>query len=108
MEDYYYRKQVMEIFQCDENFLETLEEEDLVCSVEVESLEERVFPLDQVERIRIIRNLIQELEVNLPGVEVILTMRDNMILMQDQFQKILATLVEELKTRLSEQGSVPK
>jgi MerR family transcriptional regulator, heat shock protein HspR len=100
MEDYYYRKQVMEIFQCDENFLERLEEEELVRSVEVESLEERVFPLDQVERIRIIRNLIQELEVNLPGVEVILTMRENMILMQDQFQQILARLVEELKTRL--------
>ena len=100
MEDYYYRKQVMEIFQCDEHFLDKLEEEDLVRSVRVASLEEKVFPLDQVERIRIIRNLIEELEVNLPGVEVILSMRENMILMQHQFQEILAALVEELKTRL--------
>ena len=100
MEDYYYRKQVLEIFHCDEVFLDSLEEEDLVRSIEVESLEERVFPPDQVERIRIICTLIEELEVNLPGVEVILGMRENMILMQNQFQEILAALVDELKTRL--------
>jgi MerR family transcriptional regulator, heat shock protein HspR len=100
MEDYYYRKQVMEIFQCDEIFLKRLEDEGLVHCVKVEPLEETVFPPDQLERIRIIRNLIEELEVNLPGVEVILSMRENMILMQNQFQEILAALVAELKTRL--------
>jgi MerR family transcriptional regulator, heat shock protein HspR len=100
MDDYYYRKQVMEIFQCDDIFLKRLEEEDLVHSVKVEPIEEKVFPPDQVERIRIICNLIEELEVNLPGVEVILGMRENMILMQNQFQEILAALVAELKTRL--------
>lgn len=100
MEDYYYRKQVMEIFQCDEIFLKRLEDEDLVRSVQVESIEENVFPPDQVERIRIICNLVEELEVNLPGVEVILSMRENMILMQHQFQEILTALVKELKTRL--------
>lgn len=102
MEDYYYRKQVMEIFHCDEMFLKRLEDEDLVRSVRVESVEETVFPSDQVERIRIICNLIEELEVNLPGVEVILGMRENMILMQHQFQEILAELVQQLKTRMPE------
>lgn len=99
---YYHRKQVIEFFSFDEAFLDILEAEELVRSVEVESCEERVFPADQVERLRIIYNLVEELDVNLPGVEVILSMRENMILMQQQFQQILETLAKELKSRLEE------
>ena len=98
--DYYYRRQIIEIFECDESFIDRLEAEDLVQSVEAESEPERVFPLDQVERIRIINNLMRELEVNLAGVEVILAMRENMIRMQRQFDEILDILVRELKGRM--------
>jgi len=98
--NYYYRKQVIEIFEVDESFLDTLEAEDLVHSVQEESTREKVFPPDQVERIRIINNLVNDLEVNLAGVEVILEMRENLIRMQRQFDQILETLVKELKTRL--------
>jgi MerR family transcriptional regulator, heat shock protein HspR len=97
---YYYRKQVIEIFEVDENFLDTLEAEDLVHPVQEESTSEKVFPPDQVERIRIINNLVNDLEVNLAGVEVIMEMRENLIRMQRQFDQILETLVKELKTRL--------
>jgi MerR family transcriptional regulator/heat shock protein HspR len=97
---YYYRKQVIEIFEVDESFLDTLEAEDLVHAVQEESTSERVFPPDQVERIRIINNLVNDLEVNLAGVEVIMEMRENLIRMQRQFDQILETLVKELKTRL--------
>ena len=98
--DYYYRRQIIEIFECDEGFLDRLEAEELVQSVEAESEPERVFPPDQVERIRIINNLMRELEVNLAGVEVILAMRENMIRMQRQFDEILDILVQELKGRM--------
>ena len=101
-EHYYHRKQVIELFEFDEAFLETLEAEDLVRSVHVEFCEERVFPADQMERLRVIHNLVEELDVNLAGVEVILSMRDNMILMQQQFQQILEALAKELKSRLAE------
>jgi len=101
-QDYYYRKEIIEIFECDENFIDELEAEDLVRSVEKASGQERVFPVDQVERIRIINNLMRDLEVNLAGVEVILAMRENMILMQRQFQEILEILVRELKGRFPE------
>jgi len=101
-QDYYYRKEIIEIFECDENFIDELEAEDLVHSVEKASGQERVFPVDQVERIRIINNLMRDLEVNLAGVEVILAMRENMILMQRQFQEILEILVRELKGRFPE------
>jgi MerR family transcriptional regulator, heat shock protein HspR len=101
-DDYYYRKQVIEIFDFEEGFLAELEAEELVHSVEVEVGGERVFPLDQVERLRIISNLVRDLEVNLPGVEVILVMRENMILMQRQFDKIIEALVTELKGRFNQ------
>jgi MerR family transcriptional regulator, heat shock protein HspR len=99
-QEYYYRKQVIEIFDLDEQFLEELEAEDLICSSEMEAGRERVFLPAQVERIRIIRNLVEDLEVNLPGVEVILEMRENMVRMQRQFDKILELLVQDLKGRL--------
>jgi MerR family transcriptional regulator, heat shock protein HspR len=98
-EEFFYRKQVVEIFGCDEDFLNQLESEDLVHPVELNPGQEPVFPVGEVERIRIIANLMRDLEVNLPGVEVILGMRENMILMQHQFNRILEILVEELKDR---------
>jgi MerR family transcriptional regulator/heat shock protein HspR len=100
-DEYYYRKQVIEIFELEEGFLAELEEEDLIHTVEVETCGEKVFTMDQVERVRIISNLVRDLEVNLPGVEVILAMRENMILMQRQFDNIIETLVAELKGRLN-------
>ncbi len=99
-QEYYYKKQVIEIFSVDERFLDELEAEDLICSSELEAGSEKVFPPDQVERIRIILNLVEDLEVNLPGVEVILEMRENMMRMQRQFDKILELLVRDLKGRL--------
>lgn len=97
--NFYYRRQVIEIFECDDTFLDKLEAEDLVHSVEDESEQERVFPPDQVERIRIINNLVRELDVNLAGVEVILAMRENMIRMQRQFDEILEILCTRIKRK---------
>ena len=98
--DYYYKRQVIEIFKVDEDFLDTLEAEDFIHPVRIESAKEKVFLPEEVERIRIISNLVNDLEVNLPGVEVILEMRENLIRMQRQFDQILETLVKELKSRL--------
>jgi MerR family transcriptional regulator, heat shock protein HspR len=99
-EQYYRRSQIIEIFQFDERFLEELEAEDLISSVPSETSREPVFSPDQVDRLRVIATLVQELEVNLAGVEVILEMRANMIRMQHQFDEILDSLVRELKCRL--------
>jgi MerR family transcriptional regulator/heat shock protein HspR len=99
-EHYYSRHQVIEIFEFDEGFLDQLEAEDLVVSQEIGSATERVFTMEQVDRMRIINNLVRDLEVNLAGVEVILEMRENMILMQRQFDQILDAMVRELKSRL--------
>ena len=97
---YYYREQIVELFDCDEEFLDKLEAEELVCPVKVDSEKERVFPEDQVERIRVINNLVRDLEVNLPGAEVILEMRENMMRMQERFDRILQALLEEFRERM--------
>ncbi len=99
-ENYYYRRQIIEIFEVEESFLDVLEAEDLVRPVPEEATHEKVFTPDQVERIRIINNLVHDLEVNLAGVEVIMEMRENLIRMQRQFDQILERLVEELRARL--------
>jgi MerR family transcriptional regulator, heat shock protein HspR len=97
---YYHRRQIVELFNCDEEFLEELEAEEIVSPVQVASEKERVFPEDQVERIRVISNLIRDLDVNLPGAEVILEMRENMIRMQQRFDRILEALLEQFKGRM--------
>jgi MerR family transcriptional regulator/heat shock protein HspR len=99
-ENYYRREQVIEIFGLQETFLDELEREELIsCSI-VEQSEGKTYTIDQIERIRIISNLVDDLEVNLPGVEVILQMRENMILMRHQFDQILEALVKEIKLRM--------
>ena len=97
---YYYREQIVELFDCDEEFLDKLEAEELVRPVKVDSEKESVFPEDQVERIRVIHNLVRDLEVNLPGAEVILEMRENMMRMQERFDRILQALLEEFRERM--------
>ncbi|MHB8204260.1 MAG: chaperone modulator CbpM [Desulfomonilaceae bacterium] len=99
-ENYYRREQVIEIFGLQETFLDELEREELISCSNVEQSEGKIYTIDQIERIRIISNLVDDLEVNLPGVEVILQMRENMILMRRQFDQILEALVKEIKLRM--------
>jgi DNA-binding transcriptional MerR regulator len=97
----YYRREVIELLELRDGFLEQIEEEELVYSVqETTSPDDPVYPVEQVERIRIIRNLVQDLEVNLHGCGVILEMRENMIRMQQNFDQILRELAERLRGRV--------
>ncbi|HVN86041.1 MAG TPA: chaperone modulator CbpM [Candidatus Binatia bacterium] len=59
-----------------------------------------VVSADDADRIRLARILTEELDVNLAGVEVILHMREEMVALQQQFDEILAVLVQELRRRL--------
>src|SRR5512134_2653557 len=64
-----------------------------------------VISREELERARLVALLTQELEVNLPGAEVILRMRDEMIAMRRQFDEILVNLVDELKRDLGPESS---
>jgi MerR family transcriptional regulator/heat shock protein HspR len=55
---------------------------------------------EDAERLRVITVLMREMDVNLPGAEVILHMREDLCAMQRQFDEVLRTLVDELRQRL--------
>lgn len=58
---------------------------------------EPVVSSDDVEKACIARMLMNELEVNLAGAEVIVHMRAEMIAMRRQFGEILQALVQEIR-----------
>jgi MerR family transcriptional regulator/heat shock protein HspR len=81
---------------CSAEFIERLEHEGLI-DLKRTLDDVVVISADGLERVRFITLLTEELEVNLPGAEVILHMRDDMIAMQRQFEEILANVVDEVK-----------
>ena len=85
---------------CTADFIERVEREGLI-DLKRTLDDVQVISAEACERVRFITLLTQELEVNLPGAEVILHMRDDMIAMQRQFDEILANLVDEVKRGLA-------
>ncbi len=83
----------------DSDFLRALEAEDLIRPKR--TLEgDLVVSSEDVDRIRLALLLTGELDVNLPGVEVIMHMRESMVAMQRQFSEVLDALVEEMRRHL--------
>jgi len=87
---------VLEFFQVEEKLLNDLEEEEIICPTCNAGLPTRLFHVHELEKLRIAKILIEEMEVNLSGVEVILRMRENMIEMRKQFDAILEDLSRQL------------
>lgn len=85
---------------CSADFIEALEREGMI-DLKRTLDDVLVISAAGLERVRFIALLTEELEVNLPGAEVILHMRDDMIAMQRQFEEILASLVDEVKRGLA-------
>lgn len=77
---YFRMTEVVESCDVSEEFVRYLERENLIKSIKRRRLE--LYPLDQVDRIRVAQILVNELGVNLAGVEVALHMRDQLIRMR--------------------------
>jgi MerR family transcriptional regulator/heat shock protein HspR len=92
--------EVMEIFEVDEAFLSDLEEEEVLCPVRRKESPSKVFRLEELERLKLVKALVEDMGVNLPGVEVILRMRQMMFDMRRQFDEILDDLALEFQSRL--------
>ena len=88
--------EVLEFFQVEEGLLRDLEEEEIICPACNEGLPTRLFDIRELEKLRIAKILMEEMDVNLSGVEVILQMRQNMIDMRRQFDSILEDLARQL------------
>ena len=87
--------EVTRICGVDSKFVTRLERENVIALIVRRS--QKLYPLDQVDRVRVARLLIEEMGVNLEGAEVALNMREQMIAMQRQFNEILRLLRRELK-----------
>jgi len=75
-----------------------------VCSVCREGSPSKLFSAVELEKLRIAKLLVEDMEVNLSGVEIILRMRQDMIDMRNQFDAIL----EELRGHFEERLKTPR
>src|SRR2546426_12823707 len=87
--------EVVKVCGVDQEFINQLERESLIRPTVRQR--QKLYSLDQVNRVRVARLLIEEMGVNLEGAEVALHMREQMIAMQHQFDKLLRLLVDEFK-----------
>lgn len=89
--------EVVKICGVDVRFVARLEREQLIQPVLRRS--RKLYPLEQVDRVRVAHVLIHEMGVNLEGVEVALHMRQQMIATQQEFDRILRSLATALRRR---------
>jgi MerR family transcriptional regulator/heat shock protein HspR len=89
--------EVIKICNVDAKFVMRLEREKVIYPIVRRS--QKFYPLDQVDRVRVARLLMEDMGVNLEGAEVALHMREQMIAMQRQFNEVLRRLGRELKQR---------
>jgi len=89
--------QVVDFFHIDETFLCELEDEEIVCPACSKDPSSKLFPPSELEKVRLAKILVEEMGVNLAGVDVVLRMRQNMLEMRRQFDGILEALAEDLR-----------
>jgi len=87
--------EVVELCGVDEKFVLLLEEEDVIHPVV--QRKEKVYPIEQVDRVRVAHVLLTEMQVNLAGVEVALHMREQMIAMNRAFEETIKELRKRMK-----------
>jgi len=92
---YFQITEVVKTCKVDKNFIQQLERESVIRPVV--QRRRKLYPTDQVDRIRIANLLIQEMGVNFEGAEVVLNMREQMIAMQRQFNEVLRLIGNEMK-----------
>ncbi len=94
--------EVVEFFQIEESFITDLEEEDVIDPVYRKEPLAKLFPSEEVEKLRLVKLIMEDMGVNLAGVEVILRMRENMVEMRRQFDDILEDLAQKVQETFNE------
>lgn len=96
--------EVVEIFEVDEGLLEELEEEEVLCPLCRDDPPVKLFSSAEMEKLRLAKLLIDDMGVNIPGVEIILRMRQSIYEMRRQFDDILEDLAGRLRDTLGEKS----
>lgn len=92
--------EVVELFQIEESFINELEGEEVIIPVCRKRPPTKVYPYEELEKLRLAKVLVEEMGVNLAGVEVVLRMKESMIQMRRQFDHILEDLAEQVQKSL--------
>lgn len=90
-------REVRELFEVGEDFLSLLEEERILCPTCQGEPPDKFFSATDLETLHLTKTLVEDLGVNLAGVEVVLQMRKNMIEMRRQFDDILEDLARQME-----------
>ena len=90
---YFRISEVVTVCSVTREFILSLEQESLIISVTRKK--EKVYPLDQVDRIRVAHNLMGEMGVNLEGVEVALHMREQIMAMRRELARMMSRLPKQ-------------
>ena len=92
--------EVIETFEIDEVFLEALEEEEIILPARPDASRKKLFSEQDLDKLRLVKILHEEMGVNLAGVDIILRMRQTMFEMRSQFDAILEDLARSLRETL--------
>ena len=87
----YTRRQLLALLEIEDTFLVALELEEIVMD-DARSGQDPGYSERMLERARVAHNLVQELDVNLPGVSIILRMREEMAELRHQMAEVLGEL----------------
>lgn len=88
---FYSRRQMIDLLGVDDAFLLQLEREEIIyCDAPEEHPGE--YSERMLERARVADNLVHELEVNLPGVAVIVEMREHLVALRQHLESIAAEI----------------
>jgi MerR family transcriptional regulator/heat shock protein HspR len=93
--------EVTEYFELEEELVLDLEKEEIVCPTCRRGDEIKVFSASDMEKLRLIKLLHDDLGVNLPGIDIILRMRRNMIDMRGQFDAVLEDMARTIQEALN-------
>jgi MerR family transcriptional regulator/heat shock protein HspR len=94
--------EVKEVFEFEEELVLDLEKEEIVCPTFRDNDETKVFTISDMEKLRLIKLLYDDLGVNLPGIDIILRMRQNMIEMRSQFDAVLEDMARNIQEVLKD------
>ena len=88
---YYTRQQLLELLDLEESLFVALEREEIVQG-DAPSDAPGEFSERMLERARVAANLVQELDVNLPGAGIIVRLREEMAELRHRMAEVLAEL----------------
>ncbi len=88
---FYTRTEIIKLLEIDGGFVDVLEREEIIAP-DAPASETGEFSEQMLERVRVAYNLVHDLDVNLPGVAIIIQMREEMSGLRHRLEGLLNEL----------------